>query len=301
MEMIDHVLDRITWDPKASVAASAAHHPSKLRPIPWPTDLAPIPEVLPFQPSDPTDAPLFKVDSVIVTWTAAEWQALTDVLSPDHGQDKVLAAYERAYAHDFASYLPDLTDRSPAKSAKCLARYRMSMGNGKNVLLVHSQLHLATDGPNLPLRQLISQIIDETQCARLITVGTGGGLLPTEKLGDIVVGQACKFNCRRQLAYAAFAQATYPTTLNPGIAVDLDACLATNADMIAGLTRPIQTIGDYDIETLDYFGFGTTTDAFQLLDNDPSAAVCEMDDAVFGLVVADRMTAAKPCPEWLAI
>jgi len=322
--MTDYVLDRITFDPKASIAAGAAHHPSQLKPIPWPADLTPIPEHLPFGPDDPIDAPLFKVDSVIVTWTAAEWQALTDVLSPDHGQDApgVLAAYERAYAYNFASYLPDLTDRSPGRDARCLARYRMSMGCGKNVLLVHSMLHLAVDGPNLPLRRLIDQIIDETQCSRLITTGTAGGIdgAPDQgkaQLGDVVIGAACHFNCKKQFATAPFVNASYPTSImtspvdikqyveegepndgGPGslVAANFPQLIAARADNDTSWSLALG-----NIETTDFFAFSTTSDTFGLRAYDSEAMAVEMDDATFGLVEQDRKAAGKPTPWWTAV
>lgn len=309
---IDHILDRITFDPKAQMSASAIHHPSQLRPVPWPTvdglSLEPIQVGIPA----PIPGPLGEVDAVIVTWTSAEWQALTDVLGP--------LAPEFPYANDYDSYLPDLTSRSPAKDAKCLARVRrVNCGNGKTVLLVHSMLHLATDGVNLPLRRLIDQIIDETLCSRIITTGTAGGIGPDKMLGDVVLGENCRFDCKKTFATSPFAQTSYPTT-GTGFSEALPpettmAVLAANIDQLAsqrttkpgevvapGVVMPIQVIAA-DIITTDFFAFDTSDDHFGLQKYDNfQAGVVEMDDAVFGLVMQDRAVAGKyVMPKWSAV
>jgi hypothetical protein len=287
----DPILDRITWDPKASVALSAAHHPSKLKPIPWTTMLAP------HSSSQKIPASLLpKVDATIWTWTVAEWQALTDVLDP--------TGHDIDYATNFASYRADLTHKSPAASSHCLARLRYAEGNGKSVLLIHSMLHLAVDGPNLPLRRLIDQIVDETRCERLITTGTAGGIGADKNLGDVIVGDACHFDCQKMLKDAPFAQASYPTTLenNAYVFAQAKPLVAVNMDQLAGQrTNPIWGYFPDEILTTDFFAFSTSDDHFGLRAYDSGAGAVEMDDSVFGLVIADRLAAGKPCPHWTAV
>ena len=51
-----------------------------LLPIEWPSGLEPTPVPLAVEPA--TDDPLPRADVLVVTWTAAEWRALADVLTP---------------------------------------------------------------------------------------------------------------------------------------------------------------------------------------------------------------------------
>jgi nucleoside phosphorylase len=173
----------------------------------------------------------------------------------------------------------------------------------KSVLLVHSNLHLSTDGPNLPLRRLIDQVVEETGCERLITTGTAGGIGVEKNLGDVVVGDVCHFNCQKQFADAPFACAAYPTTAPIDDVFDLAGPLV--APNLAALSdvRPNPVWGFFPdgIETTDFFAFDSSTDHFGLRAYDPAAGAVEMDDACFGLVVADRLAAAKPVPRWAAV
>jgi nucleoside phosphorylase len=299
--MTDHILAKITYDPTTS-----AHH-APLNPIPWPDAVRPM--ALPFpSASFGPETLLPRADSVIVTWTSAEWTALTDVLAP--------GAEERRYVGDFQSYLPDLTNRSPAKDAGCLARFRMAQANGRTVLLVHSMLHLATDGPNLPLRRLIDAIIEQTGCARLVTTGTAGGIGEDAQLGDVVIANACRFYCQKQFRDAPFAGECYPTMyaeVETGIAIkeylDDGVLVAANLGALASVRAGEWKAAINAVITTDFFCFSTSDDHYGLrtyapelnIGADGAFAAVEMDDAVFGLTIADRLRAAKPAPQWVAV
>jgi len=290
--MVDHVFERLMFSPHADMDASAPHHPKNLQPVPWDTG---------DEPRVTIDSwsflgigrPLPQVASVIVTWTAAEWEAMCDVLAPN--------STEFQYTTNFSSYAADLTVRSPARFAKCLARYRAVIGpNNTTVLLMHSMLHVATDGPNLPLRQLFNQIIEETSCKKIITTGTAGGIGADKELGDIVVGDACQFNCHRTFKSQPFNGVRYPTTLPPQ-AKSTIPLVAANFGQLSAVNKGGFRVDAGDIETTDFFAFDTSTDHFGLQQADPKANIVEMDDAVLGLVMADRMTAAKSVPLWGAV
>lgn len=283
--MTDHVLDKITFDPTTTIAPDAAHHPAALKPIPWPDALRPI--GMAYSTLIP------KSMSVIVTWTAAEWKALCDVLDPD-GEDV-------DYVDGFASYLPNLTDRSPAKDAKCLARTRTVNGNGKSILLVHSMLHLATDDDTLPLRRLLAQIIDETGCERIITTGTAGGIGADAQLGDVTIALACKFDCQRTFKGAPFATQRFDTTLAVEIDPSVFDLVPVNLDQLTGERSSSWKLLRGDIITTDFFCFSTSDDHYGLRAYDDIAHAVEMDDATLGLVIADRLVAGKPAPFWTAV
>ena len=98
----DYALERIIY--RAPHAA--------LAPIPWPAGLAPQGTAYDL----PADQPLPRADVIVVTWTVAEGQALADVLTPG-----MPSTTWKPYAHQWDTYVPQLTTRSPARQAGCLA------------------------------------------------------------------------------------------------------------------------------------------------------------------------------------
>jgi hypothetical protein len=250
------------------------------------------------RPVDRTpEDPLPLVRSVIVTWTAAEAQALWDVLD---------APEATPYARNYSNYHPNLSQRSPALEAKCLAR----IAQVSDVLLVHSMLHLATDDDTLPLRRLLAHIILETHCERIITTGTAGGIGADAQLGDVVLGSACKFNCQKAFKNAPFAsssyQTTYSGTVNAVSTSDLAAMLGANIDQLTSMRTPVPgdmpvQISAQEIETTDFFAFDTSTDHYGLRAYDPAAGAVEMDDATLGLVIADNQAFGEHVPLWAAV
>jgi len=288
--LTDHVLDRIRHDSAHDALTPANAHPSRLVPIPWPEGRgpAPIPDALRNYGSD---TPLPRVDAVVVTWTAAEWRALTDVLAPGEAwQD---------YSHGFSAYEPMLTDRSPARAAKTLGRYCVVRGNGRTVLLLHSDLHLATDGDPTPLVPFWKQVIAETGCERLVTTGTAGGIGADKRLGDVVVSSYCQFDCQETFAAATWAHQSYPCTAAPDLnGVTYAPMLAANADQLpAG--APAQLYLE-PVVTTDFFAYDTSTDEYRLQGITRSGAV-EMDDATLGLAISELLSAALPAPLWCAV
>jgi len=237
---------------------------------------------------------------MIVTWTAAEWQALRDVLGVGNDQFD--------YAHSFDTFAPELTEKSPAAAAKCLARFAVVTAPAhddqpeRDVLLVHSMLHLATDSNSLPLRRLFHQMINEVNPERIITTGTAGGIGATKELGDVVVGSRCRFNCAKTFADAPWAHTHFDTTLPAAFTGDeIGPLLEVNAVHLPRTTPPKIWLGQ-DIETTDFFAFDESDDRFGLEAYDPGAGAVEMDDAVLGLVMVDRAGAGLEAPPlWAAV
>src|ERR1700722_16567166 len=112
--MIDTVLARLTYEPK----------PELLTPIPWPAGLAPTPIEHAGSPGDPLPA----VDVLVVTWTAAEFLALADVLTPGHPSTDWIH-----YTENWSAYASQLTDRSPAREANRLGEYALTQIGTKRV------------------------------------------------------------------------------------------------------------------------------------------------------------------------
>lgn len=283
MAPTDPLLARLTY--KAS--------PAPLTDIPWAEGLAPTPL--------PTPAVLPEADVLVVTWTAAEAQALADVLSPGHP-----SSGWAPYAENWSQYEPQLTWRSPAKEAKCLGRWALIRIGEKKVVLYKSELHMATDTESLPLRELWQQLIATVKPGLVITTGTAGGIGQHTVLGDVCVTNGAKFNCRDTFKDAPFAQSTFQgsawtpgehlRTVRPLLAVNAGR-LAPIADRTPKVTVVLNAPG---VETVDYFGFADATDSYGIIANDPHARTEEMDDATLPLAL-EGLAADTPDPLWLSI
>ena len=280
--MVDLIVDRITYQAK----------PGRLAPIPWPEGLAP--EGTQYGPGSVDPLPLAEV--VVVTWTAAEGQALADVLTPG-----LPSTTWRPYAHLWSTYEAQLTDRSPARAAQCMA-YAASVRIGSvQVLALKSELHLATDGISAPIVQLWKQIVEEAQPALIITTGTAGGIGEATQLGDVFAVTNAKFNCTQAFRSMPWAQQLFrgPQLAGGGRASAFGDLAGPNAARLAPIADrpPLLTFGEASggVETIDYFGFANTTDSYGIVSNYPGACTEEMDDATLPLALADIDNPPKWC------
>ena len=282
------VLARVTYEA----------HPETLTQIPWPKGLAPTPTAQSTSGPDP----LPRADVLVVTWTAAEFQALADVLTP--GRPSTGWSH---YTKDWSGYVPQLTDSSPAKEAQRLGEYALTKIGAKHALCFHSQLHLATDGLEPPIVQLWQQIIAEVQPELVITTGTAGGIGTATCLGDVFVVSNAKFNCTKDFKNKPWAQQRFE---GPAIAASAGASSylsqaqktllpANAAHLRPQATRdPLISQGG-DVETVDYFGFADTDDSYGIVKNDPLAHTEEMDDATLPLALS--LVSALQNTRWLSI
>jgi nucleoside phosphorylase len=282
------VLDRVTYEA----------HPEALAPIPWPKELAPT--VTAHGRSGPDALP--KADVLVVTWTAAEFQALADVLTPGCP----FSAWGH-YTKNWSAYLAQLTDRSPAKEAQRLGEYALTKIGTKHALCFHSQLHLATDGLEPPIVALWQQIIGEVDPELVITTGTAGGIGTSTCLGDVFVVSNAKFNCTKDFKDKTWAQERFegPSMPTPaGASSHLSEAQNTLMPVNAGRLEPEANRNPHigqggDVETVDYFGFADTDDTYGVVKNDPLAHTEEMDDATLPLALS-LMSASEHTP-WLSI
>lgn len=284
--MTDALLDRLTFQSTDA---------GKLAPLPWPAGLAPKPG---HYNATPLTA-LPKADVLVVTWTAAEWQALADVLTPGHPTTSWLR-----YAENWKSFEPHLTWKSPAKEANCLAEYWPTTIGSTSVLCVHSQLHLATDDDTAPIVALWQQMIKEVCPKLIITTGTAGGIGVSTVLGDVFIVQSAKFNCTKSFKNKSWAQERFDQDevlpVGPQVSFATDHLMPANAGRLpANLTpRPPAIWADTgDVETVDYFGFADTDDSYGVVADDPDAHTEEMDDATLPLALSE-MGSSLP---WLSI
>lgn len=264
-----------------------------LEAIPWPAGLAPVPAST-FKPSP--DAPLPDADAIVVFWTVAEAQALADVLTPGVPHTKWIP-----YRSQWANYQHLLTGRSPAHEEKALAHYWLTTIGTKRVLVVKSELHLATDNPiTPPVVNLWKQMIADAHPKLVITGGTAGGIGVDTQVGDVFVVTNAKFNCTKGSKSTPWAQTRYGgSTLQTGSNWwSWPALVAPNADaLVSRAGRPLQLVRGGSVETVDYFAFADATDSFGVVKNDPDAHTEEMDDATLPLALFDM----DDPPAWCSI
>jgi nucleoside phosphorylase len=282
--MTDYILDRITYSP-------TAHRRPPVVVPPWPTWIMPQPvNSFTLGPNDP----LPKCPNVLVRYTSAEWESASTVLR---------AGKWFNYAHNFAQYEPQLTGRSPAREAKCLATVAMLDGPNGDTLLLHCQLHLATDGDSIPLVQLYKQIIAETECERIVESGTAGGIGTVAQLGDVIVAPYVRAHFTERFKSLTWANATFPTMMSAADswADDLAALYAANAHILPEASRPAR-MRVQPVITVDEFSFDTSTNVFGLQQLcDPEAGAEEMDAACLGQTVNQLKLAGLPTPFWTSI
>ena len=228
-------------------------------------------------------------DAVVITWTAAEAAALAALFTPNH---QTSTWYE--YRHGIDSYIPLVTggDAPFNDKSKEDARYYHSLGlyfpcviGGAKVLLFKSGLHLDYDGPAIPLKKLIAEIVHAVKPSLLITTGTGGGIGATTALGDIVIAQTVRFDCTTQFKSEPFAKKEYPA-LGPSaaaLAAISPELLAVNASHLPNSPHPKVWHGATDaVVTTDFFGFDDSTDHYKL---QGLGRMCDMGDAMVAQVM----------------
>ncbi len=149
------------------------------------------------------DTNTIQVDMVIMTWTSAEWAAFDHVFC-NSDQEMPYAYYENEYWHDGWQYYHngwdkiegELTSKSPSKTHKAWGSARIVEfpSNGKKALLFKSDMHISTDGPDLPLRNMVQQLIDDFKPKFVFTIGTSGGSRVHDCIGTVNITNAARFD-----------------------------------------------------------------------------------------------------------
>jgi hypothetical protein len=151
------------------------------------------------------------------------------------------------------------------------------------VLLIKSGLHLDYDGPQFPVRKLISEIVQTVQPKLFITTGTGGAIGTQVKLGDLILAGHTRFDCTQQFKSQPWAQTSYPTSPLPAGALKaiVPALIKVNAARVVGgnPTPKMWSAPQDTIVTTDFFGFDDSTDYYKL---QGLGQCCDMGDAMVG-------------------
>ena len=264
---------------------------SALLPVapPWPKNKAPVPAPLPIAPGEGEDLTKFQgYDAVIMTWTVAEATTLAALLSPGY---KLADWYE--YRHNVQDYIPLVTGKKAPFNDKQSTIYYHSLalyfpiriGNAR-VLLMKSGLHLDYDGPQVPIKKLITEVIGAVSPRVFITTGTGGGIGTDVALGDVVIAGTTRFDCTTQFKKEPWCCQSYavPTLPAGALAAITPDLTGVNASRVVGgrpVPRIFSSVTDA-IVTTDFFGFDDSTDHYKL---QGLGRVCDMGDAMIGQVL----------------
>ncbi|HKQ79626.1 MAG TPA: hypothetical protein VJ810_38390 [Blastocatellia bacterium] len=288
----------------------------------WPSGLAPDPQPLNEDPA--SSDPLPRADVLVVTWTAAENEALADALTPGVNRKKWYF-----YDRKFNQYLPKIRNGAPARKAQRLGSYFPTKIGNKSVLCFKSELHLNQDGmatgegtATLPVADLFRQMIKEVRPKLVITVGTAGATFNDHELGDVMITRAAKFRLSQEFRNEPFNGRTYKCESFDIPTARLDEArelLKKHADKLlepdfgpptkrfnfsGPLIKAPKNTPDLKIDsvhfdefhpmlTTDFFEFGTSKNNLE-----EEGCGVEMGDAVLGMVIEEMDGDA---PEWLVI
>lgn len=282
-------------------SAIEPHTISAVTTIPWPAKYHPRPAAHAYGTT--ASSPLTKHDVLIVTWTAGEARTLASLFGSDLDN-------WHEYRHNVASFIPKVTgSRAPFNDDSAeMKRYYHSLGiyasfsfGPFSVLALKSGLHMAYDGPDVPMVDLWKQLIAEVKPKVVITTGTGGGIGADIRLGDVIVGAHTRFHLTGALKDKPYASASYPcTAFGPALEKRMKGLITTamltpNGDKLDPPRIPQLLFSKTGIVSTDTFAFDDSTDYFKL---QGLGQACDMGDATLGLAISQIGAGA---PAWIAI
>lgn len=261
--------------------------------------------------------PLPKADIVVMTWTKAEWAALDQVFcdyqKPMSFEDANKGYWDEdwaQYAREYFTIHQAMVDTQYTKQGGVPSLYYQAWGSFKlvtvgksTVLLIKSDMHLAQDGTDLPLRQFVEQICDEAKPELLLSIGTAGGVRTEDALGCALVTNQAYFYLLEDFKNASFNNTTVKSSWVPKTDFIADAqklvlqvpgyeVMPPSPQYPSGATiepdqpaSQIKIVTDQPIITTDSFMYGTTTN-----DLHEHGCIVEMDDAVVGMAAAQSKT-----------
>jgi nucleoside phosphorylase len=276
-----------------------AFYLEKPKEVPWPADLIPKPQ--PYSEAPNSSDPLPESSYLIVTWTKAESQALADILTPGYPTTRWYN-YDRFFE---SHYKNKLGPRAPALHENRLGIFFPLNIGEKAVMCFKSELHMDTDGVQLPIRDLWKQIIQEVKPKLVVTTGTAGGVGSDIKVGDVIIGRTARFDCDKSFRDASFNKQEYTNKTPVPVTYLQDAVerlIPVNANHLPDNSQNPKIYYDLSpssqppiIVTTDFFAIDDTTDTYKL---QGLGSAVEMDDATLGLACQDLQSDA---PDWFAV
>jgi hypothetical protein len=168
--------------------------------IPWPAKLAPLAAPLTgYTPGKKiTGAVNAIADVLVVLYTELETQGFLEVFTGDNTWNAERQKEWYGYAHNFAKIKPQIegiNDDDGLKSGIFGYLNAFKVGS-TNVVVYKSELHPKQNGTDLPFVAVLQQLITELSPSLVISTGTAGGVGSTLNLGDAVVVNAARFQCK---------------------------------------------------------------------------------------------------------
>lgn len=301
----------------AALPATSEH---ALPPVDWPTlgvAANRIPTVIPLTDWR-VNSPFPEADVAVITWTSAEWAAMNQVLTnrrepltPEQAKGHDWRQGWEKYQRDYCRIHQYMVDVSKTYQGGAPSLYDQAWGSVRmvtigelKVLLVKSGMHLAQDGTDLPLIQLVDQLCREARPRLVLSIGTAGGVREEDALGSALITNQAYFHCLKNFANAAFNHSTVQSHWQPGehylpqaqegvIQVSGPEILPVSPQYPAGAhispdapNSRIKVVTGQPIITTDTFLFGTTTNGLQQY-----GCIVEMDDAVVGMACEKHQVA----------
>jgi nucleoside phosphorylase len=283
--------------------------------VAFPNGLAPVLITISPKPEDS----LPKADVIAMMDTAAESEAMADVLTPGHPRNTWYP-----YTKNFVEHFKPLIGPSgPSLKSERLGSYFLTQISGLRVLVYKTELHMHEDAKklpdgsySLPLKDMFKQMIADASPRVFLTTGTSGGVYCSMSLGDVAVSRAAMFFCKKDFDNAPFNHKIFPSDwtipqtykteavkLMQGYAGNLVSKKSeppSSKCACSPATHPTQIYYDgqdgipafHPILTTDFFEFGTSTNRLDL-----QGMAVEMDDAVLGLACSELQSP----PHWACI
>jgi nucleoside phosphorylase len=151
---------------------------------------APVPLTLPY---GGPQAPLPAADTVVLTWTSAEWSALDQVfLDSATTRTPGSREWERSWRLYSFNVGANTTDNryNPLWGYFRVVQIGAAGGAQRTVLLFKCGAHLAHPPWLAGLAEMVAQILAETGASWVYSIGTAGGTRPEVRLGDVVITNA---------------------------------------------------------------------------------------------------------------
>ena len=303
-KFIDHILNFDPLDPSTYLSSSTPQPlfliPTLIPEIKWPEALKPIPQPLKKTPDPNKKLPTAEI--LVVTWTVAEALALSDALTPGFRSKTEWYNYKHNWQSQFK---PKVSGMAPSIKADRLGKWFLTKIGAKSVMCFKSELHMARDGKQMPVKDLWKQLINEVKPRLVITTGTAGGIGKGIQLGDVVVSNIVRFDCNRTFKNEPFHDQIF--TCNKPISttqiakansklMGFTTNMLPKADRDARIiTRPLTGIKPIDVVTTDFFAFDDDTNDYKL---QGLGAAVEMGDATLGLACNEL---GNEAPAWIAI
>jgi nucleoside phosphorylase len=290
---------------RASITNSSSSSILQPKDIPWPENMKPVGKPFATAPADTDSLP--QVDVLVVTWTSGEARTFAQLATGNNFNDWV------PYRNNVEHFIPMVTgDQAPFNDQQAGENYYHTLGlyypfqvGGISCLVMKSGLHMAYDGPAVPLVDFWLQIIAQAKPKMIITTGTGGGIGSVIQLGDVLIASNTRFDLAGILKGTPFEQkygaALYPTSqLNESAINSLATSdlFAPNGQLLETPRTPViifPSAPNSNLVSTDTFAFDDSTDYFGL---QQLGTCCDMGDSTLGVAIQQLGTSA---PLWTSI